>query len=149
MHHVIILWHGILVAGSVLIGLRLAMGPTARIDVDGADLTIRLGVFDKIFAVRGDGRVPLASVQGVEIENRPYTALGVGIRARGNRLPGVFAYGTFRHIGCGRDFAALVHWAPAVVITASDDARYERLLVSVRNPGAGRSTSYSLAEMRG
>jgi hypothetical protein len=123
------------VAPLCLVAIRLVRGPAARITVDGADLTVHLGPVDKALALRGDVRIPLASVQDVKVTDRPLTNLR-GVRAPGFGIPDVLAYGTWRHSG-GLDFVAALGRGPALLITTDEDAPFRRLLVGMPDPAAG------------
>jgi hypothetical protein len=57
-----------LVGGLVAAGL--AAGPV-RITVDGADMTVHFSLPDKVLAVHGDVRVPLASIRKISVVNQP------------------------------------------------------------------------------
>jgi hypothetical protein len=42
-----------------------------RITVDGADMTVHFSLPDKVLAVHGDVRVPLASIRKISVVNQP------------------------------------------------------------------------------
>jgi hypothetical protein len=76
----------------------------ATLAVDGNDLVVRLSALEKIGALRGNIRVPLASVRAVRVSDTPWSELR-GIRAPGTGLPRVISLGTRRGPGV-HDFAA-------------------------------------------
>ena len=113
----------------------------AKVIVDGPDLVIRLSVLEKLGAFHRDVRVPLLAVRSVQAEPYPWPSVR-GVRLAGTGIPGVVVLGT-RHVKSGRDFVALVASRSAIRIGLSDEAPYEQLLVSVRDPES------TLAEIRG
>ena len=75
------------------------------------DLAVRLCSLEKIGALRGDIRLPLASFRVVRISDTPWSELR-GIRASGTGVPGVISLCTRR--GAWRpDFAAVYGRRPA------------------------------------
>lgn len=53
----------------------------ASFDLDGADLVVRLSALEKLGAMRGDVRIPLAAVRDVRVSDR--YAPGVAERISG------------------------------------------------------------------
>jgi len=94
---------------------------------EGDDIVVRLNDLEKAGAMRGDVRVPAASVRGVRVTLTPFRELR-GLRAPGTGFPGVIALGTWRWRG-GKDFAAVYRGGPAVVVDLAG-AEFARLLVS-------------------
>ena len=76
-----------LVGGLVAAGL--AAGPV-RITVDGADMTVHFSLPDKVLAVHGDVRVPLAGIRKISVVNQPCAFLR-GWYDRGARIPNMLA----------------------------------------------------------
>ena len=103
----------------------------ARLIIDGPDLVVGLSWLEKLGAFRGDVRVPLSAVRAAEADPEPWSALR-GIRSPGTGIPGVIALGT-RHYADGRDFAALRGRGPAVRVDLDGQAKFARLVVSVRD----------------
>jgi len=58
----------------------------ATLAVDGNELVVRLSALEKIGALRGNIRVPLASVRAVRVSETPWSELR-GVRAPGTGLP--------------------------------------------------------------
>lgn len=102
----------------------------AAISIEGSELVVRLSGLEKLAAVHGDVRVPLAAVVSVAVVDDVRSALR-GVRAPGTGLPGVLMYGTLRYPG-GRDFAAVRYGRPAVQVDLDPSgAPYGRLTVTV------------------
>ncbi len=99
----------------------------ATVDVEGPDVVVRLSPLEKLGAMRGNVRVPLASVTDVRVSDDPWSELR-GIRAPGTGIPGVISLCTRRGAGT-TDFAAVYRHGPAVVVD-TDGARFDRLVVS-------------------
>ena len=109
----------------------------AKLIVDGPDLVVRLSPLEKLGAFHGDVRVPLRTVLSVQAEPHPWEAVR-GVRLAGTGIPGVAVLGTRYFMG-GRDFVAR---RPAIRVELSDEAPYEQMLLSVRDPES------TLAEIR-
>ena len=103
----------------------------AKVIVNGPDLVVRLSPLEKLGAFHRDVRVPLRTVRSAQAEPHPWQAVR-GVRAAGTGIPGVAVLGT-RYFKSGRDFVALTR-RPAIRVELSDEAPYEQLLVSVRDP---------------
>jgi hypothetical protein len=71
--------------------------------------------------------VPLSAVRSVRAVDDPWPELR-GLRAPGTGIPGVIALGT-RRGGFGKDFAAVYHHRPAVVVDL-EGADFSRLVVT-------------------
>jgi hypothetical protein len=113
----------------------------AKVIVNGPDLVVRLSPLEKLGAFHRDVRVPLRTVRSAQAEPHPWQAIR-GVRLAGTGIPGVAVLGT-RYFKSGRDFVALVTRRPAILVELTDEAPYEQLLVSVRDPDS------TLAEIRG
>jgi hypothetical protein len=70
----------------------------AELQVDGGDLLVRLSPLEKLGALRGDVRVPLAAVCDIRWVDNLWPELR-GVRAPGTGFPGVIALGTRRGPG--------------------------------------------------
>jgi hypothetical protein len=99
----------------------------ATIRHEGDELVVKLNDLEKAGALRGEVRVPWASVRDVRATEHPFRELG-GIRSPGTGIPGVIALGTYRSTG-RKDFAAIYRGGPAIVVTL-ESAGWNRLLVS-------------------
>jgi hypothetical protein len=104
----------------------------AELRVEGSELVVELSELEKVGALRGDVRVPLASVRAVRVADDPRPELR-GIRAPGTGIPGIIALGSRR--GEGHDFAAVYHDHPAVVVEL-EGTQFDRLVITVRDPQA-------------
>jgi hypothetical protein len=109
----------------------------AELQIDGADLVLRLRAMEKAEGVHGDIRVPLSSVTAVRSVDDPWTELR-GIRAPGTGLPNVIAVGT-RRGKFGKDFAAVHGKGPAVVVELEGFA-YQRFVVTLEDAAAQART---------
>lgn len=96
----------------------------ATLAVNRNDLVVRLSALEKIGALRGNIRVPLASVRAVRVSDTPWSELR-GIRAPGTGLPGVISLCTRRGPGV-HDFAAVYGRRPAIVVEMTG-ASFDRL----------------------
>jgi hypothetical protein len=109
----------------------------AELQIDGADLVLRLRAIEKAEGAHRDIRVPLSSVTAVRAVEDPWPELR-GIRAPGTGLPNVIAVGT-RRGNFGKDFAAVHGKGPAVVVEL-EGADYERLIVTLDDAAARART---------
>jgi hypothetical protein len=109
----------------------------AELQIDGAELVVRLRSLEKAEGAHGDIRVPLSAVTAVRSVDDPWPELR-GIRAPGTGLPNVIAVGT-RRGAFGKDFAAVHGKGPAVVVEL-EGADYERLIVTLDNAAARAQT---------
>jgi len=100
--------------------------------VNGTWLDVRLRWWEQIGAFHRSFSVPLSSVTDVDITDRPFSKLR-GMRLPGTGFPTLVALGTWRGRGM-HDFVAIYRNRPAVVIDLARD-EFERLLISVRDPG--------------
>jgi hypothetical protein len=104
----------------------------ATFEAKGGDLFVRMSGLEKLEACHGTVSVPLTAVRQVRTVEDPWAELR-GIRAPGTGLPGVIAVGT-RRGGFGKDFAVVHGKGPAVVVEL-EGAPYQRLIVTVDDPG--------------
>ena len=118
----------------------------ATIAVDGNDLVVRLSALEKIGALRGNIRLPLASVRVVRVSNTPWSELR-GIRAPGTGVPGLFSLCTRRGPGV-HDFAAVYGRRPAVVIELTG-ASFDRLVISCANAGEAAAHAADITRAAG
>ena len=105
----------------------------ADLDVEGNDLVLRMGAFEKAESLRGDIRLPLSAVRAVRSVDDPWPELR-GLRAPGTAVPNVIAVGT-RRGSLGRDFASVHGKGPAVVVEL-DGADLSRLVVTADDAAA-------------
>lgn len=104
--------------------------PTLRLE--GESIRIGLSGWEQLAALHRPIAVPRGAVVRAEELAKPFRALR-GFRV-GTWIPGLLAYGTYRHRG-GRDFVAIRRGRPAVRLVLRNE-RYAAVLVSVdRVPG--------------
>ena len=85
----------------------------AELLVDGDDLVLRLTGLERVEAVHGDLRAPLASVRSIEVLEDAHQPADHGIKV-GERLPGVSEVATIYGRG-SRLFAAVHHDTPSAI----------------------------------
>ena len=112
---------------------RLESDILATIAVDGSDLVVRLSSLEKIGALLGNIRLPLASVRVMRVSNTPWSELR-GIRAPGTGVPGLISLCTRRGPGV-HDFAAVYGRRPALVVEMTG-VSFDRLVVSCAEAAA-------------
>ncbi|WP_217915312.1 hypothetical protein [Miltoncostaea marina] len=105
----------------------------ATITVPGGRLHVALSRGEKVAALRGDIRVPIAAVRDVTVEA---DALGAatGLRAPGLAIPGRTTIGTWRGRGVTR-FVAARRGVPAVRVALAG-AGLDELIVSTPDADA-------------
>jgi hypothetical protein len=99
----------------------------ARLEVEGAELVLRLSGCEKIGALHGDIRVARTSVRAVTVSEQPWKVVR-GIRAPGTGCPGLIMLGTTRGRGW-KDFNAVYRRRPVVVVDL-DGHTFARLVVT-------------------
>ncbi len=105
----------------------------ARLTVEGDDLVLHLTGMEKAEAVHGEIRVPLRSVQAVEVLDDAIHAVH-GFRV-GTGLPGYVAVGTFTTRDT-KTFAVVHHDTRRGVLVKLDGAEYDQLIVGCDDPEA-------------
>jgi hypothetical protein len=118
----------------------------ATIAVDGNDLVVRLSALEKIGTLRGDIRLPLASVRVVRVSEIPWSELR-GIRAPGTGVPGVISLCTRRGPGV-HDFAAVYGQRPALVVEMTG-ASFDRLVVSCADAAEAAARAVDITRASG
>ena len=103
----------------------------AKLLVDDDD-TVSLSAVEKAEALHGDVSVPRAAVVSVRVVPDGLDEVH-GLRMPGTALPGVIMVGTWRDKQ-GVTFAVCHGRQPAVVVELTGQ-RYDRLVVTVENPG--------------
>ncbi len=103
----------------------------AELSVEGEELVVRLTAVEKLEAVHGEVRVPLASVKSVEVlDDAVHEVHGIRV---GTGVPGSVAIGTFS----SRDdkiFAVVHHSTPRGVRVRLEGAHYSELIVGCDDP---------------
>ncbi len=99
----------------------------AEIQITDDELRVELTTREKLAGLHGDIRVPLASVQGANVEADALAAVR-GLRAPGLAIPGRTKIGTWRRRGW-RGFVVARRGVPAVRMTLAGTT-HDELLVS-------------------
>jgi hypothetical protein len=106
----------------------------AELRIEGADLVLHLSGAEKLEAVHGDLRAPLAAVRSVEVLDDAHEPADHGFKV-GGRLPGVFEVAVVRDDG-RRLFAAVHHDTPRGVRIGFDGTDYDAWIVGCADPEA-------------
>jgi hypothetical protein len=105
----------------------------AHLDVDGANLVVRLGVFDAMLSMRTTMRFPLTSVKNVYVDpvagEEPK-----GFKAPGTAIPGTLTKGTFHFDGV-KTFWNIWRGTLVVVVELNDE-KFDRIVIEQSNPEA-------------
>lgn len=101
--------------------------------LDSANLEISLSVTERAaaFAPSSTIRVARTDITRVQLSDDPWTWLR-GVRKPGTQIPGVIAAGTW-HSVAGTDFVVVRGRREGVVIALTEDAPYQRLLLTTRH----------------
>lgn len=94
--------------------------------IDGPNLVVHMGAWEKAAAMCGDVRVPRSTVKRTWIATDPFSVLR-GWRW-GAAAPGMFVLGRMLYRG-GPDFVAVLRGRPAVVVEL-EGTKWTRLIVS-------------------
>src|SRR5687767_6026210 len=98
------------------------------IELTESELILHLGFWEKLVAVHGSLRIPLAHVRGAT-EDPGYFTANMGLRAPGTYLPGIIAAGTYYHQG-DRQFVYMTRRSHPVVIELAGE-RWARIVIGV------------------
>jgi hypothetical protein len=92
----------------------------AALQLEGDELVLHLSHAEKAEAVRGDLRVPLSTIRGVEVldDAHSWTAIGVGFKV-GMRVPGTATVATVRGHAAGADPRRLRFTGSALVVAGA------------------------------
>jgi len=111
----------------------------AELSRDGDELVLTLSPIEKAESVRGDLRMPMATVRSVEVVEDPFHEVH-GLRYRGTRLPGRLAVGSFvgsiEDKSLGRTFAAVHHDTRRGLRVQLEDGPFDQLIVGAEDPEA-------------
>ncbi len=107
----------------------------AALVVDKSHVVVRLAVWEKALALRGNVRMPLSAVRGVRVVPDPTEDLKQ-YHAWGNTVTLRFVYGVRRIYGIGKAFVATRGHRPAVLVMLDSPSKYVRVLVTVADPKA-------------
>ena len=105
----------------------------AELKREGEDLVLSLSAAEKVEAVHGDIRVPMSSVQSVEVVEDAVHAVNAFIKSVGSAWPGRFVIGTF-HSGGTKSFAVVHHDTQRGVRVTLSGANFDELLVGCKDP---------------
>lgn len=98
---------------------------TAIFDVQG---------MDKVWALKGQIRIPLAHISGAVIDIEAARGWWHGLRLPGTQIPGLITAGTFyQH---GRRVFYDVHDPDNTIVITLDHEKFDHLVVEVANPDA-------------
>lgn len=100
----------------------------AKVTVEKGNVHVALGGWERLGALHGDLRIPLANVLSATVSENPFKPVR-GMRLPGTGLPGVIALGTWRSLVAGRSFAAAYRAVPALVLELRDYP-FDRVVVS-------------------
>jgi hypothetical protein len=106
----------------------------ADVRVDGGEIVVALGSGEKVEAIHGDLRLPLAALTDAEVVDDPIDAVH-GWRAPGTGVPGLVAVGTYRD-GGRKVFAVVHHNTHRGVRLRFDGADYDEVIVGCDDPEA-------------
>ena len=99
----------------------------AEVRIEGDEVVVHLSPMEKVGAVHGEPRAPLASVTGARAVADAWTELR-GMRSPGTGFPGEMMLGTTRG-QFGRDFCAVSKHQGGVVVEM-EGQEFKRFLVS-------------------
>jgi hypothetical protein len=105
----------------------------ADVTIDGDELVVRLRTIEKLEAVHGEVKVPLASVSSAEVLDDAIGAVH-GFRV-GTGIPGSVAVGTFTSRN-DKIFAVVHHDTPRGVRVRLEGAQFDELIVGCDDPEA-------------
>jgi len=104
----------------------------AVLRIEGGELALQLSAAEKVGAVHGDLRVPLAAVSRVEVLEDAHEPADHGIKL-GTRIPGRTEVGTVR--GDGRNiFAVVLPDTPRGLRIVLDGSFYHEWIVGCADP---------------
>lgn len=105
----------------------------ARVEVTADSVTVSLSMLEKIAALHGNLAIPRSAVTSARVVPDGLAELK-GVRAPGTGIPGAIRIGTIRSRR-STTFAVCHGKRPAVVIELTR-ARYDRIVVTVDDPGS-------------
>lgn len=107
----------------------------AELVIKNKELIVRLTRLEKVATLRGDLRIPIASVRGVEVADSGLKSVR-GVRWwAGLFLPGVNAVGMFHYQG-KKTFAVVHHGMRRAVRVTLEGAACDALIVGCEDPEA-------------
>jgi hypothetical protein len=112
--------------------------PNVTVCVEGAEVVVRLGGLDQVFAMRSEVRVPVGSVTSVSVGPAPRAR---GLRAPGTAWPfhpGRIIAGTWRGRN-GKEFHDVRGGERSLVVDLAEGSSWRRLVVEVAHPEAAEA----------
>jgi hypothetical protein len=109
----------------------------AELQIEGDELVLHLSTLEKLEGVHGELRVPLSSVQGIQILDDAHEPVDHGIKV-GERIPGVSEVGTI-HTDGQKIFAAVHHDTPRGVRVSLVDGAFDEWIVGCTDPESVKS----------
>lgn len=109
----------------------------AELRIDGDELVLHLSGVEKLEAVHGELRAPLAAVRSVEVLDDAHEPADHGFKI-GERIYGVSEVASIRS-GGEKIFAAVHHDTPRGVRVVFEGADYDAWIVGCADPEAVRS----------
>ena len=104
-----------------------------NVTIDGDKLRISLAGMDRVWALKGDLEIPLASIRSVTVA--PPDLKPQGLRAPGTSLPGVIYAGTWRGRGT-KEFWNVRKNREKVLVLDLEGDDYTRVAIEVDDPAA-------------
>jgi hypothetical protein len=105
----------------------------AELTVQGGELVLSLSRTEKLEAIHGDVRVPVASIRDIKVLDDALDAVH-GTRT-GTGIPGVLLVGTIRH-GGKKAFAIVHQGHPRGVLVRLEGSDYDELVMGCDDPEA-------------
>jgi hypothetical protein len=115
----------------------------AELQIEGNEIVLRLSRVEKIEAVHGDLRAPLAAIRSIEVLNDAHEPADHGFKV-GERLPGISEVATVR-TGGERFFAVVHRDTPRGVRVVFEGTDYDAWIVGAANPEKVATTLESKA----
>ena len=104
----------------------------AELGVDGDELVLRLTRMEKVEAVHGDLRAPLAAVRSIEVLEDAHEPADHGFKV-GERLPG-YSEVAIIHTDGKRLFAAVHHDTPRGLLVTFEGTSYDAWVIGCTDP---------------
>jgi len=103
----------------------------AQMDIEGDALQVRFSLFEKVFGLVADQRIPLSAITEAHAETNGLRAVH-GLRAPGLGMPGVRKIGTWRGPGT-KTLVSVTHDQPALVLKLQG-MKYDAVAIGCANP---------------
>jgi hypothetical protein len=125
----------VVVALPVLFYLSVHAGDLARVDVTDDALVVRPRGLNRLWAFKGEVRVPLSQISEVRTDV-PRRSVHSRLRTLGTYIPGLIQAGSFR--GTGERSFWLVGGAPTVTVVDCRGGRFDRIVLQLSDETAER-----------